>query len=82
MDKAKAFFTANGVAQADFDKVFTSFALESKLQNANMLLRRYRVTGVPFFVVNGKFTTDVPSAGGEEQLLQLLNELAAREHMN
>jgi thiol:disulfide interchange protein DsbA len=82
MDKAKAFFAANGVAQADFDKVFTSFALESKLQNANMLLRRYRVSSVPFFVVNGKFTTDVSSAGGEEQLFQLLNELAAREHAN
>jgi thiol:disulfide interchange protein DsbA len=82
MDKAKAFFAANGVSQADFDKVFTSFALESKLQNANMLLRRYRVTSVPFFVVNGKFTTDVSSAGGEEQLFQLLNELAAREHVN
>jgi thiol:disulfide interchange protein DsbA len=82
MDKAKAFFTANGVAQADFDKVFTSFALESKLQNANMLLRRYRVSSVPFFVVNGKFTTDISSAGGEEQLFQLLNELAVREHTN
>jgi thiol:disulfide interchange protein DsbA len=82
MDKAKAFFAANGVSQADFDKVFTSFALESKLQNANMLLRRYRVSSVPFFVVNGKFTTDISSAGGEEQLFQLLNELAAREHVN
>jgi thiol:disulfide interchange protein DsbA len=82
MDKAKAFFTAHGVAQAEFDKVFESFALESKLQNANMLVRRYRITGVPTFVVNGKFTTDVASAGGEDQLLQLLNELAAREHIN
>jgi thiol:disulfide interchange protein DsbA len=45
-----------------------------------MLNKRYRVQGVPFFVVNGKYTTDVGSAGGEEQLIQLVNELAAREH--
>jgi thiol:disulfide interchange protein DsbA len=82
MDRAKAFFAAHGVAQSDFDKVFASFALDSKLQNANMLVRRYRIAGVPTFVVNGKFTTDVTSAGGEDQLLQLLNELAAREHIN
>jgi thiol:disulfide interchange protein DsbA len=80
MDKGKAFFTAHGVAKADFDKVFTSFGLESKLQNAVMLNKRYRVQSVPFFVVNGKYTADVSSAGGEEQLLKLLSELAAREH--
>jgi thiol:disulfide interchange protein DsbA len=80
MDKCKAFFTAHGVSKADFDKVFASSGLESKLQNAALLNKRYRVQGVPFFVVNGKYTTDVASAGGEEQLLQLLNELAAREH--
>jgi thiol:disulfide interchange protein DsbA len=80
MDKGKAFFAAHGVGKADFDKVFASFGLESKLQNASMLNKRYRVQGVPFFVVNGKYTTDVSSAGGEEQLIQLLNELAAREH--
>jgi len=80
MDKAKAFFTAHGVEKANFDKTFASFALEAKLQNATLLNKRYRVQGVPFFVVNGKYTADVASAGGEEQLLQLLNELTAREH--
>jgi len=80
MDKGKAFFTAQGVTKAEFDKVFSSFGLESKLQNATMLNKRYRVQGVPFFIVNGKYTADVGSAGGEEQLIQLLNELAAREH--
>jgi predicted DsbA family dithiol-disulfide isomerase len=54
--------------------------LETKLQNAVMLNKRYRVQSVPFFVVNGKYTADVSSAGSEEQLLKLLNELAAREH--
>lgn len=79
MDKVKTFFTSRGVDHAEFDKTFASMALEQHLRDANTLQYRYRVDGVPFFVVNGKFTADVGSAGGEQQLLQLLNELAARE---
>lgn len=79
-DKAKAFFAAHGVSKADFDKAFTSFGVNTKIQTAGLLNRRYHVEGVPFFVVNGKYTLDIGSAGGEEQALQLINELAAREH--
>jgi len=81
MDKVKTFFTSHGVDQATFDQEFASMALEQKLRDANTLQYRYRVDGVPFFVVNGKFTTDVGTAGGEMQLLKLLNELAARERV-
>jgi protein dithiol oxidoreductase (disulfide-forming) len=79
MDKVKAFFGSQGIATADFDRTFASFGLEAKVQNATVLMRRYKVPSVPFFVVNGKYTTSVTAAGGEDQLLQLLNELAARE---
>jgi thiol:disulfide interchange protein DsbA len=80
MDRTKAFFTSQGVAAAEFDRKFAALELERKIQNAGLLARRYRVTGVPFFVVNGKYTADVQSAGGEDQLLLLIAELAAREH--
>lgn len=80
MDKAKAFFAAHGVSKADFDKTFAKFEVESKLQSGQLMMRRYRLNSVPSFVVNGKFTTDVAMAGGEPQLFQLINELAAREH--
>jgi protein dithiol oxidoreductase (disulfide-forming) len=79
MDKAKAFFAAHGVSKGDFDKTFAKFEVESKLQNGQLMMRRYRLNSVPSFVVNGKFTTDVAMAGGEPQLFQLINELAARE---
>jgi thiol:disulfide interchange protein DsbA len=80
MSKAKALFTAQGVSAAEFDRTFSLSTVESKLQNAEILGRRYRVSGVPFFIVNGKYTTNVTAAGGEQQLLQLITELAAREH--
>jgi hypothetical protein len=40
------------------------------------------VQGTPSFVVNGKFTTDVAAAGGEDALFTLLGELIARERGN
>jgi protein dithiol oxidoreductase (disulfide-forming) len=79
-DAVAAFFQQHGVSAQDFDKTFSSFAVESKLQRADFLNRRYRVQAVPMFVVNGKYTTDVGMAGGEQQLLKLINELAASEH--
>jgi thiol:disulfide interchange protein DsbA len=82
VDRVSAFFAAHGVSKADYQKTFASFAVESKLQRADVLNRRYRVQGTPHFVVNGKYTTDTASAGGESQLLQLLSELAARERAN
>jgi hypothetical protein len=30
-------------------------------------------------IVNGKYTTDVQTAGGQNQLVELISELAARE---
>jgi thiol:disulfide interchange protein DsbA len=80
MEKVKTFFTSQGVAAADFDRKLAALELERKIQNASLLARRYRVPGVPFFIVNGKYTADVQSAGGEDQLLLLIAELAAREH--
>jgi protein dithiol oxidoreductase (disulfide-forming) len=74
-----AFFTSHGVSKADFDKAFSSFAVESKLRRAEDLNRRYKITATPTVIVNGKYTTDVGMAGSEEKLFQVINELAARE---
>ncbi len=80
VDKAREFFAAHGVDAQAFQKSFGAMSVERSLDNANTLAQRYRITGVPTFVINGKFTADVGTAGGEEQLFALLNELAAREH--
>jgi protein dithiol oxidoreductase (disulfide-forming) len=80
VDRIAAFFEQQGVSRDEFKKAFSSFAVESKLQRADFLNRRYRVQSVPTVIVNGKYTTDVGQAGGEPQLFTLINELAAHEH--
>ncbi len=76
----KAFLKSKGISEAEFDKTYRSFSVEQWLQKAQELTRRYKVTGVPSMVVNGKYTADVGTAGGEAQLITLINDLAASEH--
>jgi thiol:disulfide interchange protein DsbA len=78
-EKIEAFLVAQGVSKTDFQKTFNGFAVESKLARAVDLNKRYRITSTPTVVVNGKYVTDASMAGGEEQLFQVINQLAAKE---
>ena len=80
VDKIAAFFQQHGVSKDEFTKAFSSFAVESKLQRADFLNKRYRIQSVPAVIVNGKYSTDISTAGGESQLFGLIDELAAHEH--
>lgn len=80
VEKIAAFFKQHGVSNEEFNKAFSSFAVENKLQRADFLNRRYRIESVPTFIVNGKYKTDVGDAGGEQQLFTLIDELTAHEH--
>jgi thiol:disulfide interchange protein DsbA len=74
-----AFATGNGIAEADFKREYNGFAVNTRLQRAEELMRRYQIESVPTFIVNGKYRTDVSMAGGPAQLTQLLDDLAASE---
>jgi thiol:disulfide interchange protein DsbA len=78
-ERIETFFTSHGVSQADFQKAFSSFAVESSLKRAETLGLRYKVESVPLIVINGKYVTDVGRAGGQQQLIALINDLASRE---
>jgi thiol:disulfide interchange protein DsbA len=76
----QAFAVQNGVSADDFAKAYNSFSVNSSLTRAAEVTQRYHVDHVPFIVINGKYTTGVVEAGGEEQLIALINDLAATEH--
>lgn len=75
-----SFLQPHGVSKDELEKAFSSFAVESKLQRADLLNRRYRIQSVPTMVINGKYTADVGMAGSEARLFNMLDELAAHEH--
>jgi protein dithiol oxidoreductase (disulfide-forming) len=75
----EAFLASRGVNKADFQKAYSGFATDSKVMKAEDLNRRYKITGTPTVVVNGKYVTDVGMAGGEDQLFEVINALVAKE---
>jgi protein dithiol oxidoreductase (disulfide-forming) len=75
-----AFVKKLGISEEAFEKAYHSFAVETAMQRADELVQRYRITGVPTFVVNGKYVADVGTAGGPERLMSLISDLAAQEH--
>jgi protein dithiol oxidoreductase (disulfide-forming) len=80
VEQMTAFFKKHGVSADEFQKAFASFAVESKLQRADFLNRRYQINSVPQLAINGKYVTDEGLAGGEPELFQIVQELAAHEH--
>lgn len=73
------FAKSQGIPEADYRRGYDSDAVNAALQRADELTRRYDVDTVPRLIVNGKYQTDAVMAGGQEQLLQLVDDLAASE---
>jgi len=75
-----AFVKKFGISEAAFKQAYHSFDVDNAMRKADELVQRYRVDGVPRFIVNGKFVADVASAGSPERLISLVGDLAAQEH--
>ena len=70
-----------GIPEDVFKKAYHSFGVENAdLQNDDQLVQRYRIDGVPTFVINGKYVADVRTAGSPERLMALVGDLATQEH--
>jgi protein dithiol oxidoreductase (disulfide-forming) len=69
-----------GITEDAFKKAYHSFQVDQAVIKADELVQRYRIDGVPTFVINGKFITDVRTAGSPERLMALVADLAAQEH--
>jgi len=81
-----AFFVSHGVTQADFDKAWDSFVVQSRVKRAITLTRRSGIKGVPSMVVNGKYRTSASEAGinnpggaSNEGIIEVVNHLVAKE---
>jgi len=81
-EQMQALFVSQGVTSEDVQRASASPAIEASLKHAQILGDRYRITNVPTIIINGRYVTDVVMAGGQAQLLVLINELAAREKGN
>ncbi len=75
----RTFLQQHGVTAKAFDDAYDSMPVASSLARAEQLTKAYDVASVPLIIVNGKYLTSVSQAGSAEQLITLINDLAASE---
>lgn len=73
------FVTKLGVDGDEFSKIYSSNATETNIKEALVMGQRYRVTGVPSVVINGKYLTSASLAGSYENMLKVIDKLVDRE---
>lgn len=73
------FLKDHGVTEKDFNAAYDSMAVTMNVNRAEVLTAKFQVASVPLIIVNGKYSTGVGAAGGEPQLLSLINDLAVSE---
>jgi thiol:disulfide interchange protein DsbA len=78
-DAIRRLFVRVGVSEEDFNRTWGSFEVNQALRVAQDLGRRYGIASVPMIVVNGKYRTDMGSAGSYPKLIEVIDELTARE---
>ena len=75
----QAVFEKHGVSAEDFQSTWNSFEVAQKMRVGKDLALRYGIASVPAVVVNGKYRTAAAEAGGYPRLMELIDELIARE---
>lgn len=78
-DKLAEFFTQFGVSEANFKKQFDSFAVNSRLSQADAKIRAYGARSVPGLIVNGKYLVTAQSAGGNNKIYSVVDFLIEQE---
>lgn len=82
MDSVATLYADFGVSREDFDKTVNSFAVDSKLKQADSRMRAYQLTGVPAIFVNGKYMVSPQTAGGNDKTFDVVNFLVEKERAN
>ena len=70
----KNIFADNGVESGEFDKMISSFSVNSQLQMNNKTIETYRryVTSVPNFIVNGKYQATFTRDMNQDEMVDLI----------
>jgi protein dithiol oxidoreductase (disulfide-forming) len=78
-DAAAFYARAAGIKPETFLATANSFGVDTRMRQADQLVRDYRIEGTPSIVVNGKYRLDVQSAGGPDQVIELVKFLVEKE---
>ncbi|MGB1092991.1 MAG: thiol:disulfide interchange protein DsbA/DsbL [Oceanobacter sp.] len=68
-----------GTTKEQFDKVYNSFAVKSKMKQADKRIRSFAITGVPAVIVQGKYLVTAATAGGQHRMTAVIDFLIEKE---
>jgi thiol:disulfide interchange protein DsbA len=75
----RKFFVEQGVSGDDFDRVYNSHEVDTRMKQALVIARGAKITGVPAIIISGKYMTSGPLAGSYEGIIEVIDTLVARE---
>jgi thiol:disulfide interchange protein DsbA len=78
-DAAQFYKAKAGVPTDKFLAAAKSFSVDVKVRAAESLIQAYRVEQTPTMIVNGKYRLTTGSAGGYDQVIELVKFLVAKE---
>jgi len=67
-----------GVDRQKFEGIYNSFSTQSKATQGARLATTYGITGVPTFIIDGKYVTSAGMTGSETRLFDVLDQLIAK----
>ncbi|GLS82118.1 thiol:disulfide interchange protein DsbA/DsbL [Paraferrimonas haliotis] len=72
-------FIANDVKPEDYDKAASSFMVQTQLAQMEQRTKNAKISGVPTFVVNGKYRVNTQSIKSFEELTDLIMYLTKKD---
>jgi thiol:disulfide interchange protein DsbA len=78
-DAARFYARVGGVKPEQFLAASKSFGVDVKIKRAEQLIAAYHVDRTPTLIVNGKYRLHAESAGGYDQVIELVKYLVAKE---
>lgn len=73
------FVATLGIDRQQFASLYDSEKVSARLSDSKALFARYRISGVPGFVVNGKYFTDTSMGGHGQELFDVVNFLLSKQ---
>ena len=67
-----------GVDRKKFEGIYNSFSTQSKATQGARLATTYAISGVPAFVIDGKYATSMSMTGSEARLFEVLDQLIVK----
>ena len=72
-------FAAHGVDREKFKQAYESFGVKSQVSQADARARSYHIAGTPEMIVDGKYRVTAGLAGGQAQMLKIVDFLVTKE---